>query len=358
MPTAPIVAPSASSSSLALPDRFRDATFDTYEAGTAGQAAALHAAQQFVAENRRPPSRVASWTASLKHLLGIDTTSIPKGLYLVGPAGTGKTHLLAAAYNALTPEVPCAFLHSSTLFRQTEPPQAVADQLADRAAVCCLDEVEIDDPANEMRLAGMMNALTDRGVPLLATSNVEPGEHLSRQFSGGRFQRFLRTEFRGQYQIVSVGGADYRRTQSVQQSGAGWIGPHAPTRRAMQHAQADASGTTRWWSFAELRRATTETAHPALIDDLTGLDHLFVENIAIETTDDAFRLLRVVDALYLHAEAPALYFTARRPPDGWFAPDRHRGVAQAVAEKFSRTVSRLHALCALQHVDRHAPTNP
>ena len=340
---------------MTLPDRFRDATFDGYEPETPSQAEAVRVAQDFVANRRRSPSWI-EWT---KRLVGVGTDDRWHGLYLVGPAGTGKTHLLAATYNALTPEVACAFLHSSTLFRQTDPPGDFAHRLADRYAVCCLDEVEIDDPANEMRLAGVMKTLAERGVPLLATSNVEPEQYLSNQLGGGRLQRFLRTEVREQYRVVGVGGEDYRRTRDVERAGQGWVGPPEPTRRAMREAQAEVGGASRWWSFPDLRRATTETAHTDLVADLTTLDHLFVEGIAIADTDDAFRLLRLVDALYLHADAPTLYFTAEQPPGDWFAPDEHAGIARAVAEKFDRTVSRLHALCTVHSVERtQAPGSP
>ena len=337
---------------MTLPDRFRDATFENYEPVTPGQAEALRVARTFVAERRR----AASWTEQVQRLLGLATDDRPHGLYLVGPAGTGKTHLMAATYNALTPEVACAFLHSSTLFRQTEPPDAFAHRLADENAVCCLDEVEIDDPANEMRLAGVMKTLADRNVPLLATSNVEPEQYLSTQLGGGRLQRFLRTEVHEEYRVVPVGGDDYRRTQEVERSGHGWIGPSSTTRHAMRESRADASGPSRWWTFDDLRRATTETAHTDLIDNLTALDDLFIEGISIADTDDAFRLLRLVDALYLHPEAPVLYFTAEAPPDHWFAPDQHAGIARAVAEKFDRTVSRLHALCDIRSVTQAETT--
>ena len=333
---------------MTLPERFRDATFESYEPQMPSQAEACRVARRFVAEQRR----VSSWAERLKHLLGMRDDGGPRGLYLIGPAGTGKTHLLAATHNALTPEVPCAFLHSSTLFRQTEPPDAFAHRLADQYAVCCLDEVEIDDPANEMRLAGVMKTLAVRDVPLLATSNVEPEQYLATRLGDGRIQQFLRTAVREAYRVVPVRGDDYRRTREVQQSGQGWVGPPGATRRAMRQVADDASGPSRWWLFADLRRATTETAHTDLIEDLTALDRLFVEGIVIENTDDAFRLLRLIDALYLHEDAPTLYFTAERPPDDWFAPGQHTGIAQAVAEKFDRTISRLHALCQIHAVAR------
>ena len=337
---------------MTLPERFRDATFESYEPQTPSQAEALQVAQRFAAEWRRD----ASWREQLAHLLGLGDER-PRGLYLVGPAGTGKTHLLAATYNALTPAVPCAFLHSSMLFRQTVPPADFANRLADEYALCCLDEVEIDDPANEMRLAGVMKTLADRSVPLVATSNVEPEQYLSTQLGDGRMQRFLRREVREEYRVVGVRGDDYRRTRAVQRSGRGWIGPPAATRRAMRQVRADVSGNARWGSFADLRRATTETAHTDLIIDLVALDHLFVENVAIADTDDAFRLLRVVDALYLHDEAPTLYFTAEQPPGEWFDPEQHEGIARAVAEKFDRTVSRLHALCEVHWAVREGDSS-
>jgi len=338
---------------MTLPERFRDATFQSYEPQTPSQAEALWAAQEFVVEQRRDPS----WTERVKQLLGRGDNR-PPGLYLVGPAGTGKTHLLAAMYNALHPETACAFLHSSTLFRQTEPPDAFAHRLADQYGVCCLDEVEIDDPANEMRLAGVMRTLATRDVPLLATSNVVPEQYLATQLGDGRIQRFLRTEVREAYRVIPVKGDDYRRTREVQQAGRGWIGAPESTDPAMRAAQANASGASRRWSFADLRRATTETAHTDLVGDLTTLDHLFVQGIAIENTDDAFRLLRLVDALYLHDAAPALYFTAERPPGDWFDPERHAGIARAVAEKFERTVSRLHALCDVRAVGGEETARP
>ena len=260
---------------MTLPERFHDATFESYEPQMPSQAKALRVAQGFVAEQQRVPP----WTERIQRLFGATSEDQPQGLYLVGPAGTGKTHLLAATINALAPEVPCTFLHSSTLFRQTEPPDAFAHRLADRYSVCCLDEVEIDDPANEMRLAGLMKTLAARGVPLLATSNVEPEQYMATQLGDGRIQRFLQTEVRERYRVVGVNGGDYRRTQEVQQSGRGWIGPPEPTRRAMRQAQVDAAGASRWWSFAELHRATTETAHPKLIADLVTLDHFFVEGL-------------------------------------------------------------------------------
>ncbi len=329
------------------PDRFHSATFDSYVPSTPSQAEALSTTRWFASTCRDSPS----FLEQMKRFAGLSEDSTPNGLYLVGPAGTGKTHLLAAVYHALTPDVACAFLHSSTLFRRTEPPAAFAHALADQNDVCCLDEVEIDDPANEMRLVGFMKTLAARDVPLVATSNVTPETSLSTQLSSGRLHRFLRSEFAERYRIVEVDGTDFRRKEDVDRSGEGWIGPPKHTRSAIRSVYQDVDGPSHWGSFGDLRRRSTEMPHPQLIDALTSVDHLFVSDVSIADTDDALRLLRIIDVLYLHDEAPALYFTAETPPDVWFAPEAHAGVAQAIAEKFARTVSRLYALCTI-----HDPT--
>ena len=66
-------------------------------------------------------------------------------------------------------------------------------------------------------------------------------------------------------------------------------------------------------------------------------------------TDDALRLLRLIDDLYLHPEPPTLYFTAPETPEAWLRPDAaHGSLEQGIAEKFTRTASRLYALCEVE----------
>jgi cell division protein ZapE len=326
---------------LTPPARFDEATFDAFRPGTPSQGEALKAARQFAESLARP----RSLTERLRALVGRPARRHPDGLYLVGPVGTGKTHLLASVYHALTPDVPCAFLHSSTLFRMTGSLADFAARLADRVAVCCLDEVEIDDPANEVRLVHVLKTLEENGVALLATSNVEPEAFLSNKFGPNRFRRFLEDEFRSRYRVLFVDGDDHRRAAGEERPGRGWVGPPASTRPALKAAYNRHGDPKRWMEFDDLLRAATETAHDPLVDALTSLDALFVAGIAIRDTDDALRLLRIIDDLYVEPDAPALFFTSETPPERWFDPDAHAGVAGAVAEKFTRTVSRLHALC-------------
>jgi cell division protein ZapE len=346
------------------PTRFDSATFASYRAQTPSQEDALRAVRQFADHARAVPT-----LGQRMRRLFSRSSEQPKGLYLVGPVGTGKTHLLAAACHSLTPEVSCGFLHSNALFRLREHPARFAEAVANRCEVLCLDEVEIDDPANEARLVLVLQTLEQRGVRLLATSNVEPEQFLSNKIGPGRFRRFLRETFREQYRVLFVGGEDYRRRQRTKRPGRGWVGPPDVTGPAIRtdferNGGASKNGGVskqshaRWLPFADLRRATTETPHPALMRSLLEPSRLYVPGIRIRDTDDALRLLRVIDDLYQAPNPPAFYFSAESPPEAWFDPSAHAGIAQAVAEKFERTVSRLYDLCEVTEVGDGGTTDP
>ena len=285
-----------------------------------------------------------SWSDRLQRLW--TSGRVPRGLYLVGPVGTGKTHLLAAAYHALEPDTPCGFAHSRTLFQQTAPPQEVAAFIARQCTVLCLDEVEIDDPANEARLVHTLQALNDAGVFLLATSNVRPEAFERTNVGTSRFPQFLRNAFGDRYTLHPVQGPDHRREHPEARPGTIWVGSPETTRPRLQQAVADG-----WClSFDAFRTRSQTTAHEQLVESLIAHKKLGLYDVSIQDTDDALRLLRVVDALYTAPSPPTLYMTSSTPPDDWFAPDQFAGLAQAIAEKFTRTVSRLHAMCTVEHV--------
>lgn len=328
---------------LAPPPRFDGAAFATYRPQNDAQAEALIEAQTFA---ERVRARYAG--SALRRWFRRDDT-LRHGLYLVGPVGTGKTHLLVALYRALHPAVPCAFLHSSALFRATEHPAAYAERLAERFRVLLIDEVELDDPANEVRLINVLKALQKHGVTVAATSNAEPEKFLSAQFGRDRLERFISEEFKRTYHVVFVPGEDFRKR--LEKPGRAWVGPRDAADAAMRLAYERDGGTKLWLSHEDLLRRTTETERQALTAELTSYDRLYLAGLRAATTDDALRLLRVVDDLYTHPAPPVLHFTAEAMPERWFPKhERMDGIEATVAEKFERTVSRLHALCAVERV--------
>ena len=330
-------------SDLRPPERFSHVSFASYRPQTPSQEQALHDARRLTEQIRRR----YRGPRLFRGLRGDD--GLGAGLYLVGPVGTGKTHLLASMYHALHPNVPCAFMHSSQLFRATERPQDYARALADEARVLLIDEIELDDPAAEVRLIGVLKALRKLGVTVAATSNAEPEKFLSGEFGRDRLERFISEEFRRQYHVVFVGGEDFR--QRLDKPGHAWIGPPEATRAAMRAEYDAATGAKRWLSFDDLLRLTAEIERTALTRDLATLDGLYLDGITVRDTDDALRLLRVVDDLYAEPDPPVLYFTAEEPPGQWFSAASQRdGLERGIAEKFTRTTSRLSALAAIEHI--------
>lgn len=253
-------------------------------------------------------------------------------------------------YHSLHPEVPCAFVHSSRLFRSTERPEDYAEALADTYNFLLIDEIELDDPAAEVRLIGVLKALKRLGVTVAATSNAEPEKFVSAEFGRDRLERFISEEFRRQYHVVFVGGEDFRKR--MEKPGRAWIGPREVTRREMQSVYDRSSGSMKWIPFESLLEMATETEREKLGRRLTELDYLFIENISINNTDDALRLLRIVDDLYGQNHPPTLFFTAEEPPAQWFnAANQHRSLEHGIAEKFTRTTSRLTAMASVEYVD-------
>lgn len=113
-----------------------------------------------------------------------NNTPPEEGLYLWGGVGRGKTWLVDIFYNHL-PFDQKLRLHFHQFMRQTheelaelkgqaDPLELVADRLAQKARVLCLDEFIVTDIGDAMILAGLLRALFSRGVTLVTTSNTEP----------------------------------------------------------------------------------------------------------------------------------------------------------------------------------------
>jgi cell division protein ZapE len=120
------------------------------------------------------------------------------GLYLWGGVGRGKTYLMDTFYESLpfSSKLRVHFhrfmqrVHAelTSLEGEKNPLEIVADRLAEEAVVVCFDEFFVTDIGDAMILGGLMEALFNRGVTLVATSNIEPA-HLYE--NGLQRQRFL-----------------------------------------------------------------------------------------------------------------------------------------------------------------------
>ena len=142
------------------------------------------------------------------------------GLYLWGGVGRGKTYLMDLFFECL----PFTAKHRMHFHRfmlrvhgelkqlqgVPNPLAHVAERIADEGRVLCFDEFSVSDIGDAMILGELMGALFDRGVTVVATSNVEP----SRLYENGlQRRRFLPAIERIESQmdvLRIVDGVDYR----------------------------------------------------------------------------------------------------------------------------------------------------
>lgn len=149
-------------------------------------------------------------------------TTAPRvdGLYLWGGVGRGKTYLMDTFFDCL-PFAGRERVHFHrfmqrvhrelrTLAGEKNPLQRVADGMAARARVLCFDEFFVSDIADAMILGHLMQALFERGITLVATSNIPPHRLYENGLQRDRFLPAIR-QIETHTQIVNLdGGVDYR----------------------------------------------------------------------------------------------------------------------------------------------------
>jgi len=113
-----------------------------------------------------------------------ESAPVLRGLYMWGGVGRGKTFLMDLFVESL-PEGAALRMHFHRFMREVhrslnvhagsaDPLLLVADEFASQGSVLCFDEFFVSDIGDAMILAELLAALFDRGVALVATSNVEP----------------------------------------------------------------------------------------------------------------------------------------------------------------------------------------
>lgn len=109
-----------------------------------------------------------------------------KGLYIWGGVGRGKSWLVDIFYNLLPFEEKLRIhfhqfmreIHQelASLSGEKEPLDKVAENLAERTRILCLDEFIVTDIGDAMIIARLLKALFSRGITLVTSSNTQPQE--------------------------------------------------------------------------------------------------------------------------------------------------------------------------------------
>ena len=145
---------------------------------------------------------------------------LPKGVYLWGGVGRGKSFLMDSLYLTLPLDRKrrVHFHHfmrdvhreMDTLRGTSDPLDAVAERIAIRYRLICFDEFHVNDIADAMILGRLLQKTMDRGVVYCMTSNYHP-DQLYRD--GLKRENFVPTIalINGRLDTVNVdSGVDYR----------------------------------------------------------------------------------------------------------------------------------------------------
>lgn len=143
-----------------------------------------------------------------------------RGLYMWGGVGRGKTYLMDIFFDALPFERKLrAHFHRfmrrvhqelKSLAGQKNPLELVASRLAEEARVICFDEFFVTDITDAMILGGLFEQLFQRGVTLVATSNIAPDDLYRDGLQRSRFLPAIAL-IKQHTTVMNVdGGTDYR----------------------------------------------------------------------------------------------------------------------------------------------------
>jgi cell division protein ZapE len=110
----------------------------------------------------------------------------PRGTYLWGNVGRGKTFVMDVFFEALPFEDKMRYHFHRLMYRvhtrlkslagATDPLDIIAAEIAGQARVICFDEFFVAEIGDAMLLAKLLDGLFRRGVCLIATSNTPPTE--------------------------------------------------------------------------------------------------------------------------------------------------------------------------------------
>jgi cell division protein ZapE len=291
----------------------------------------------------------------------------PRGLYIWGDVGRGKSMLMdlffdAASlsrkerihFNAFMVEIH-ARLHEERKRGGDDPIAPVARQIADGAALLCFDEFQVRDVADAMILGRLFEQLFALGVVIVATSNTPP----QRLYEGGlNRQLFLPfiAMIEERLDTLELNGPHDYRLRRLSQVNT-YMGPLGPA--------ADAAMDSAWLRLTDQPRGSPQTltvlgrklrvpqaargvarftfaelccAPLAAADYLEIARHyhtLLIDRIPVmgpEQRDAARRFITLIDTLY--DQNVKVICSAAAAPDGLYA------VGDG-ADAFRRTASRL-----------------
>jgi cell division protein ZapE len=303
----------------------------------------------------------------------INRPAIPRGVYMHGGVGRGKSFLMDCFYTAV-PIVRKTRLHFHEFMREVHrelselqgtvnPLDELGERIAQRYRLICFDEFHVADITDAMILHRLLDALFDNGVGFVTTSNFKPDELYPNGLHRDRILPAIAL-LNEKLEVVSVdNGTDYRRrTMEQVELYHTPLGPQADakmdaafTRLAEAHdedpilhieqreirARRKAGGVV-WFDFKALcggprsQNDYLEIAtqfHTVLLSD--------VPHMPVRMASEARRFTWLVDVLY--DRRVKLIMSAAVPPEALYTEG-------PLAHEFPRTASRLNEMQSAEYL--------
>ena len=303
----------------------------------------------------------------------INHPPIPRGVYMHGGVGRGKSFLMDCFFQAV-PVVRKTRLHFHEFMREVHreladlqgtvnPLDALGARIAKRYRLICFDEFHVADITDAMILHRLLDALFANGVGFVTTSNFRPDDLYPNGLHRDRILSAIAL-LNEKLEVISVdNGTDYRRrTMEQVKLYHAPLGPEADaqmneafTRLAASHdedrllliehreirARRKAGGVI-WFDFRTLcggprsQNDYLEIAtqfHTVLLSD--------VPQMSARNASEARRFTWLVDVLY--DRRVKLIVSAQVPPEGLYTEG-------ALAHEFPRTVSRLNEMQSAEYL--------
>ncbi|MDB5900039.1 MAG: AFG1-family ATPase [Ramlibacter sp.] len=307
----------------------------------------------------------------------VNRPDIPRGVYMYGGVGRGKSFLMDCFFQAV-PVVRKTRLHFHEFMREVHrelaelqgtvnPLDELGARMSRRYRLICFDEFHVADITDAMILHRLLDALFQNGVGFVTTSNFKPDDLYPNGLHRDRLLPAIEL-LKDKLEVISVdNGTDYRRRTMEQVKLYHWpLGPRADaemneafTRLAeskdedvvlhIEHREIVArrkAGGVVWFDFRSLcggprsQNDYLEIAtqfHTVLLSD--------VPRMSARLASEARRFTWLVDVLY--DRRVKLILSAQVPPEELYTEG-------ALAHEFPRTVSRLNEMqsaefLALEH---------
>jgi cell division protein ZapE len=294
---------------------------------------------------------------------------LPKGVYLWGAVGRGKSFLMDSFYLAV-PLVRKRRVHFHHFMREIhreldelkgseDPIAAVADRTARRYRLICFDEFHVSDIADAMILGRLLDKVIERGVVFCMTSNYPPDGLYPNGLQRERFLPAIEL-IKEKLDVLQVdNGTDYRRLkmERLKVYHVGGAAEFPSIFEELKDVEEEKhpldvegrvipyrkrAGGLVWFDFEVL------CGGPRSYADYVDLARRFhtvmlsgVPKMSPKSADAARRFTWLVDIFY--DDRVNLVVAAAAEPEQLFTEGEH-------SAEFQRTVSRLHEMQSVQYL--------